>query len=91
MTLLRDLLLSGWFTALAAVVLLVETAFLLRAGSMARGLVLPNAAAGLCLIGSLHAALAGWHWLTIAGFLSAALVAHLADLRARLRARNPAG
>ena len=39
--------------------------------------------AGLCLLLALRAALTGADWLWVAVFLSAALVAHLADLRRR--------
>ena len=39
--------------------------------------------AGLCLLLALRAALTGAYWLWVAGFLAAALVAHLADLRRR--------
>jgi hypothetical protein len=39
--------------------------------------------AGLCLLLALRAGLAGASWLWIAAFLTASLVAHVADLRRR--------
>lgn len=44
-----------------------------------------NLLAGICLLLALRAALAGSGWLWIAVWLSAALVAHLADLARRWR------
>lgn len=47
--------------------------------------LLPNLAAGFCLLGALRAALGGaaWHWIAVALFGS--LLAHLLDLRRRWR------
>lgn len=42
-----------------------------------------NLLAGACLLLALRAALGGSGWIWIAGWLSAALVAHLADLARR--------
>jgi len=52
---------------------------------IAARLLLPNLAAGLCLLLALRAAVqhAGWPWIALA--LAAAGVAHLADLRMRWR------
>jgi len=50
---------------------------------------LPNLAAGLCLMLALRAALVGAHPVWSAAALAAAGLAHLADLRQRLRGLQP--
>jgi len=63
--------------------------FYIRGGrrSFAFADVLWNLLAGACLLLALRAAIAdaGWAWLAV--FLALALIAHVADLRRRLRAR----
>ncbi len=78
---------AGWLTAAAAILLAAETLvlLLLRRPAGRPGLILPNAAAGLCLIGAVHAALAGWGAIWVLLFLALALPAHLLDLAFRLR------
>lgn len=87
MTALIALAQDGWLTAAAAALLAGETLILLILGRAAgrRGLILPNAAAGLCLIGAVHASLAGWDVIWVLVFLVLALPAHLLDLALRLR------
>lgn len=60
-------------------------------GGVAAADVLPNLAAGFCLLLALRAALAGaaWHWIALALFGS--LLAHLLDLRRRWRRRDNSG
>jgi len=83
------LLEGGWLTGLALAVLAVETiALLVLKPGIRRGLLLWNAAAGTALVGALHAALTGWGALAVLAFLTAALVAHLGDLAARLSANR---
>lgn len=50
-----------------------------------RGTLAANLLAGACLLAALRAALAGAAWPWIAGALTAALAAHLWDLRQRWR------
>ena len=45
--------------------------------------LLPNLAAGACLLLALRTAITGAGWIWTAAFLAAALVAHLADLARR--------
>lgn len=47
--------------------------------------VIFNLAAGAALLMALHSAIAGDSWIWIAGWLAAALVAHLGDMASRLR------
>jgi hypothetical protein len=47
--------------------------------------LLANLAAGACLVLALRAALKHDSWLAVAGFLSAALVAHIVDVVQRVR------
>ena len=57
-------------------------------GGVAAGDLLPNLAAGFCLLLALRAALGGaaWRWIGLALFGS--LLAHLLDLRRRWRRRD---
>jgi hypothetical protein len=88
-------LLAGWFASgrivdavLALVVLEVIALAFLR---LAKGRAVPflgllvTIAAGVCLLLALRAALAGADWPWVAVALTGSLVAHLADLRTRLR------
>lgn len=54
-------------------------------GGIAAADLLPNLAAGFCLLAALRAALGGAAWPWIAAALLGALVAHLLDLRRRWR------
>jgi hypothetical protein len=87
--------LGGWFTSgrvvdavLALVVMEVIALAFLR---LAKGRAVPfsgilvTIAAGASLLLALRAALAGADWRWVALALTAALIAHLADLRIRLR------
>lgn len=72
------------FMALEALALFTYRVFF-RGGIPARGiltLLLP----GLALLLALRGALVGTSWIIIAAWLIASLVAHLVDLRSRLRA-----
>lgn len=88
--------LGGWFASgriidliLALVMLEVIALAFLR---VAKGRAVPlsglllTIAAGACLMLALRAALTGADWWWIALALTAALIAHLVDLRTRLRA-----
>lgn len=88
-------LFGGWFASgrvidviLALIVLEVIALVFLR---MAKGRAVPltglllTIAAGACLMLAVRAALTGADWPWIALALTAALAAHLADLRIRLR------
>lgn len=76
---------QGWITGLVLLVLIAEAAILIARRMMpvraALLLVLPGA--GFLL--AIQAALSGAHWSLVALGLALAGVAHLADLRARLR------
>jgi len=83
---------SGRIVDIAIMLMLAETGaiWLYR---RARGPILAvsdlawNVAAGASLLLALRAALTGAGWIWIAGFLTAALIAHVGDVRRRLAVR----
>ncbi|MEL6064275.1 MULTISPECIES: hypothetical protein [unclassified Methylobacterium] len=85
---------ASWFASgriIDAILLLVAgEALLLVWIARRRGLPLPsllaNLASGAALMLALRAALVGAGWVTVAGWMLAGLVAHLADLNLRFRA-----
>lgn len=81
---------NGWLVdAIIGLTLLEAIVLLAYRHGTGRGLgaeaLLPNLAAGVCLMLALRAALQGaaWHWIALA--LAGAGLAHLLDLRARWR------
>jgi hypothetical protein len=91
---LHDLLQGVWLVDGVIVFMLIEVAVLLayrrRTGrGVDAAVLLPNVAAGLCLLLALSAALhaAGGGWIALA--LTGAGVAHVLDLRTRWRHRAP--
>ncbi|WP_270937251.1 hypothetical protein [Falsiroseomonas oryzae] len=82
---MADLLAQGWVTALIALVLVVEAALLIlrRVLSPRAALLLVLPGAGFLL--AIQAALSGAHWSLVLLGLALAGLAHLADLRERLR------
>jgi hypothetical protein len=82
---------SGRIVELIVLGMLLE-AFVLAAAGLRSGSRLPtgglllNLAAGGCLLLALRAVLVGAAWTTAAGWLSGALVAHIADVTLRIRA-----
>lgn len=86
---MQELFSSGRVVDLIIVFMVVEAiALMLGRGLFARKLAIGDIASlllpGLALLLALRAALVGAEWITIALWLLAALVAHLADLRRRL-------
>ncbi len=77
--------------AILALMLLEAAGFALHHRRTGRGIatadLLPNLAAGVCLLLALRAALTGWSAVWIALALTGALLAHTTDLRRRWRSR----
>lgn len=69
--------------ALAAAEAVVLVLHRRRTGRGPGAAMLPNLAAGFCLLLALRVALAGGWWLWVAACLTGALAAHAADLRGR--------
>jgi hypothetical protein len=78
---------SGRVVDLALLALLLEAVLIWALGRRGRAFAafLPNLLAGACLLLALRAALTGANWPVLAGWLLAALLANLADLRQRWR------
>ncbi len=90
---MESLFASGRIVDLALGVLLAEALLLSflywRRGRAAEALrLLPFLLAGGCLLAAMRTALAGGAWPVMAFWLSAALLAHLADLALRLGGRG---
>lgn len=64
---------------------------LYRGGNPSAASLASNLAAGAALMLALRAALLGAHWTLLAGWLSAAFVAHIADLSFRFQDARRAG
>ena len=87
---LSDLFSTGHIVdAILGLVLLEALVLLIYARRTGRGIapraLLPNVAAGGCLLLALRSALVDAPWLWSAAWLMVALLAHLADLRQRWR------
>jgi hypothetical protein len=82
---MADLLAQGWLTAMVALVLCVEAAWLIRRRRMAPLAALIFVLPGAGFLLALQAALSGAHWALVALGLALAGLFHLADLRQRLR------
>lgn len=78
-----------WVDALIVFTLLEATLLATWHRRRGRGVALaefgPNLLSGLCLMGALRAALAGWHPLVILSLISVSGLAHAWDLRRRWR------
>ncbi|RAI33033.1 hypothetical protein [Rhodoplanes serenus] len=88
---MAELFASGRVIDLVLILVVIEAVGLAVLARLTRrvpqiGTLLPNLAAGACLLLAVRAALAGAAWPWVAAALLAALVAHLADLGTRLRA-----
>ncbi|CAL8977144.1 hypothetical protein RHODGE_RHODGE_00394 [Rhodoplanes serenus] len=88
---MAELFVSGRVIDLILILVVIEAVGLAVLARLTRrvpriGTLLPNLAAGACLLLAVRAALAGAAWPWVAAALLAALVAHLADLGTRLRA-----
>lgn len=91
-TTLEALFASGRIVDVALILMLAETAVIwLYFRARGRPVVFAdlawNVLAGASLLLALRAALTGAGWMWVAGFLTAALIAHIGDTRRRLIAR----
>lgn len=90
MSLVTDILQSGWIAFAAIAVLWVEFAVLCltaRTPGARFRLLLPNVLAGTCLLAALGFALLGGHHTWVLLYLGLALVAHGWDVAIRLRSQ----
>ena len=76
---------QGWITGLVLLVLIGEAAYLIARGHLRLRAALLMAAPGAGFLLAIQAALSGAHWSLVALGLALAGLAHLADLRERLR------
>lgn len=88
MDILEDLVRSGRICDIALALMAAEVIALIAyrratGRGIAPGALLANFAAGGALVLALRSALTGAGWLATAGWLTASLVAHVADLKAR--------
>ncbi len=91
-TTLEALFASGRIVDIAIALMLAETAAIwlycrARGAAVAIADLAWNVLAGASLLLALRAALTGAGWMWIAGFLTAALIAHIGDIRRRLMSR----
>jgi hypothetical protein len=83
---MSEFILGGRAIDLVFLVLALEAVAIAWATGPRRGALLLSLLPGAFLLLALRAALGGWGWEAVAGFLALSLPAHLADLRRRLRA-----
>lgn len=76
---------QGWITGLVLLVLVAEAAVLVVRRTMTLRAALLLVLPGAGFLGALQVALSGGHWSLVALGLALAGLAHLADLRERLR------